>query len=261
MFRLTTRIPAATRAVASRANLTRALATQAPNPTQAAKSAPEAIQGKDRSAFPSASAFENELTRSAPVTSAPFSADSDYQDLTQSHKGLSQEPFSKEAADILLAPVVFADIEVKPDGMLYLPEIKYRRILNRAFGPGGWGLIPRGPHTVANKNISREYALFCHGRFVAQARGEQQFFSEDGLATSSEGAKSNALMRCCKDLGIASELWDPAFLDEWKKEHAVQAMTVNKFNQTRKSLWRRKDRKFAYPIMEDTASPSYSKRN
>lgn len=24
-----------------------------------------------------------------------------------------------------------------------------------------------------------------------------------------EAAKSNALMRCCKDLGVASELWDP----------------------------------------------------
>lgn len=24
-----------------------------------------------------------------------------------------------------------------------------------------------------------------------------------------ESAKSNALMRCCKDLGVASELWDP----------------------------------------------------
>jgi hypothetical protein len=24
-----------------------------------------------------------------------------------------------------------------------------------------------------------------------------------------EAAKSNALVRCCKDLGIASELWDP----------------------------------------------------
>jgi len=35
------------------------------------------------------------------------------------------------------------DIEMKPDGMIYLPEIKYRRILNRAFGPGGWGLAPR----------------------------------------------------------------------------------------------------------------------
>ena len=29
-------------------------------------------------------------------------------------------------------------------GMIYLPEILYRRILNAAFGPGGWALMPRG---------------------------------------------------------------------------------------------------------------------
>jgi len=25
-----------------------------------------------------------------------------------------------------------------------MPEIKYRRILNQAFGPGGWALMPLG---------------------------------------------------------------------------------------------------------------------
>lgn len=30
------------------------------------------------------------------------------------------------------------------EGLIYLPEIKYRRILNIAFGPGGWALVPRG---------------------------------------------------------------------------------------------------------------------
>ena len=44
-------------------------------------------------------------------------------------------------------------------------------------------------------------------RFVAQARGEMQYFSEESISTAAEGCKSNALMRCCKDLGIASELW------------------------------------------------------
>ena len=29
-------------------------------------------------------------------------------------------------------------------GLVYLPEIMYRRILNQSFGPGGWGLMPRG---------------------------------------------------------------------------------------------------------------------
>jgi hypothetical protein len=47
---------------------------------------------------------------------------------------------------------------------LYLPEIKYRRILNRAFGPGGWGLAPRGESIVTGKLITREYGLIVQGR-------------------------------------------------------------------------------------------------
>jgi hypothetical protein len=58
------------------------------------------------------------------------------------------------------------DIEVKPDGIIYLPEIKYRRILNKAFGPGGWGLAPRGELVVGEKVVTREYALVVHGRYV-----------------------------------------------------------------------------------------------
>lgn len=42
---------------------------------------------------------------------------------------------------------------------------------------------------------------------VGVARGEQEYFDPEGIPTATEGAKSNALMRCCKDLGIASELW------------------------------------------------------
>ncbi len=77
------------------------------------------------------------------------------------------------------------------------------------------------------KIVSREYALVCLGRFVSRgarmkrisiklidyvrlvgvARGEQEYFDPSGIPTATEGCKSNALMRCCKDLGIASELW------------------------------------------------------
>jgi hypothetical protein len=111
-------------------------------------------------------------------------------DWSKSFHGLSTQPFSSEVAEILMQPVNADDIEVKPgnvitcsldkqcdynvvmnflsptDGLLYLPEIKYRRILNKAFGPGGWGLAPRGEHSISPKNISREYALICHGRYV-----------------------------------------------------------------------------------------------
>ena len=85
-------------------------------------------------------------------------------DWARSFHGLSSEPFSKEAAEILLQPIRPTDIEVKPDGIVYLPEIKYRRILNKAFGPGGWGMAPRGETMVTGKSVTREYALVAHGR-------------------------------------------------------------------------------------------------
>ena len=87
-------------------------------------------------------------------------------DWTRSYHGLSTHAFPKEAADTLLAPVHPEDVEVKPDGIIYLPEIKYRRILNKAFGPGAWGLAPRGETIVTAKAVTREYALVVHGRYV-----------------------------------------------------------------------------------------------
>lgn len=87
------------------------------------------------------------------------------EDWTRSFHGLSAEPFSKEAAAILMQPIPPEDIEIKHDGIVYMPEIKYRRILNKAFGPGGWGLAPRGETIVTPKSVTREYALVAHGRY------------------------------------------------------------------------------------------------
>jgi hypothetical protein len=87
-------------------------------------------------------------------------------DWSSSFHGLSTTPFSPETAAVLMQPLDKYDIEVKPDGIIYLPEIKYRRILNKAFGPGGWGLAPRGELVVGEKVVTREYALVVHGRYV-----------------------------------------------------------------------------------------------
>ncbi|RYP18521.1 hypothetical protein DL765_003896 [Monosporascus sp. GIB2] len=169
-------------------------------------------------------------------------------DWTQSYHGLGTSAFPPEVSAILQAPLDPDDIEVKPDGIIYLPEIKYRRILNAAFGPGGWGLAPRGELMVHEKLVTREYALVVHGRFVAQARGEQQYFSEEGVSTAAEGCKSNALMRCCKDLGIASELWDPRFIRKFMKAHAVQQWVEHVTTKKRKQIWLRKDDEVRYPF-------------
>ncbi|KAL0950078.1 hypothetical protein HGRIS_010082 [Hohenbuehelia grisea] len=185
----------------------------------------------------------------APKDSSPFKEPAT--DWSKSYHGLSTQAFSKEIADVLLAPIGPLDIEIKPDGLLYLPEIKYRRVLNKAFGPGGWGLAPRSETNVGPKIVSREYALVCHGRLVAIARGEQEYFDPNGVATATEACKSNALMRCCKDLGVASELWDPRFIREFKAKHCIEIFAEHVPTKKKKKLWRRRDQpKFGYPYQE-----------
>ncbi|GKT65745.1 hypothetical protein ColTof4_03490 [Colletotrichum tofieldiae] len=169
-------------------------------------------------------------------------------DWSKSYYGLGTQRFSKEVVDILLQPVNTADVEVKPDGIIYLPEIKYRRILNAAFGPGGWGLVPKGEVVVGDKIVTREYALIAEGRFISQAQGENTYFSLENLPSAVEGCKSNALMRCCKDLGIASDLWDPVFIRQFKKQHADEVWVEHVVTKKKKMVWTRKDVPVGYPF-------------
>ncbi|KXL47015.1 hypothetical protein M433DRAFT_106016 [Acidomyces richmondensis BFW] len=173
-------------------------------------------------------------------------------DWTRSFHGLSSSPFTAEQAAILQQEIKYDDIEIKPDGIIYLPEIKYRRILNKAFGPGGWGLAPRGETIITGKVVTREYGLVCGGRLVSIARGEQQYFDPDGIPTATEGCKSNALMRCCKDLGIASELWDPRYIKKFMTEYGRETVVEHVVTKKRRKHWMRKDDTIKYPFKEVT---------
>jgi hypothetical protein len=94
---------------------------------------------------------------------SPYANDWDV-DWSTSFHGIASAPFSPEVAEILRRPIKTKDVEIKPDGILYLPEIKYRNILFDAFGPGGWGMVPRGPVVVGEKIVTREWALVVQGR-------------------------------------------------------------------------------------------------
>jgi hypothetical protein len=108
-------------------------------------------------------------------------------------------------------------------------------------------------------------ALFLNGgsftdrygyRFVSEARGECGYFSEETIPTAGEGCKSNALMRCCKDLGIASELWDPRYIREFKKTHAHEVWVEHVVNKKRRQVWKLKDADVAYPYKEVKSTPA-----
>ncbi|UNI22791.1 hypothetical protein JDV02_008647 [Purpureocillium takamizusanense] len=165
-----------------------------------------------------------------------------------SFHGVSFKPVSEEQFKVLMQPLDERDIEVKPDGIIYLPEIKYRRRLNEAFGPMGWGMIPKEAPVVGDSVVTREYALVADGRFVSQAQGENGFFSPEQLPSAVEGCKSNALMRCCKDLGIGSELWDPHFIRWFRKTRMEEVWVEHQVTKKKRTLWYRKGEvEVAYP--------------
>ena len=157
--------------------------------------------------------------------------------------GIASQPFSAEQAEMLLQKIEDDQVEIRPDGLVYLPEIRYRRILNRTFGPGAWALMPRSIDLGDNMLYYRG-ALFVHGRFVSEAIGEQQYFPNNdrmSYATAAEAAKSNCLVRCCKDLGIASDLWDPTFTRQWLATYAVEVWCQNRQDpHKRKKFWRKR---------------------
>lgn len=113
---------------------------------------------------PAASPAFGEAISASSIPPAPDAGGGPAIDWSSSFHGLSTAPFEARVAETLMRSLDPEDVEVKPDGIIYLPEIKYRRILNAAFGPGGWGLAPRGELAVGDKVVTREYALIVHGR-------------------------------------------------------------------------------------------------
>lgn len=86
-----------------------------------------------------------------------------------------------------------------------------------------------------------------YSSLVSVSRGEQQYFDPNGIPTATEGCKSNALMRCCKDLGVASELWDPRFIRKFKKEYCDEKFCEHVLTKKKRKLWKRKGDVFEYP--------------
>jgi len=115
--------------------------------------------------------------------------------------------------------------------------MEYVTRLRNAFGMN-WSIIPQGMPKLNENLIRWGFWLIVRGSLMGYAIGEQEY--HPGNATMSytdacEGAKSNALMRLCKGVGISLELWKPSFIREWKLKYA-ETYTDNKS----KLRWRKK---------------------
>src|SRR3990167_7478215 len=146
-----------------------------------------------------------------------------------------------EQKNNLYAPVDEALVEIRPDGLVYLPWMEYVTRLRKTFGLQ-WAIIPHGAPKAHGNYILWPFWMVIQGKLVAYAMGEQEYQPANRTMTwgdACEGAKSNALMRLCKNMGISLELWQPSFIRAWKSKHAE---TYEKKNRqgVLTTYWRRK---------------------
>jgi len=145
--------------------------------------------------------------------------------------------FTKEQKEILFAPVDEEAVEIREDGMVYMPHCEYRRRLTQALG-GQWAMLPVEVKPKLEGNLMLwGFFLFIQGKPMGFAWGEQTYQPTNPRMTygdAMEGAKSNALTRLCKDLGIAGELWQPTFIKAWKAKYAES------YSDQGRRKWRKK---------------------
>lgn len=132
--------------------------------------------------------------------------------------GLVELKLTEKEEQVLSERVPVEKVEWKPrvkDGppeIAYLPHHVYTHWLNRAFGRTGWTLVPIGKPVKSDGNVVLvPYVLHVHGKPIAFAWGEQEFFPDNKQQTYGdviESTVASALRRCVKHLGVGLEMWD-----------------------------------------------------
>jgi hypothetical protein len=133
-------------------------------------------------------------------------------------------------------------IEIRPDGLVYIPWMEYVTRLRESFGME-WSIIPKGMPKVSpgGDTIMWGFYLIIQGNLCGFAIGEQIYHRNNPEMTwgdACEGAKSNALMRLCKQIGINLEMWKPSYVAKWKRKYAEKYTGL--VRGVEKTLWRKK---------------------
>jgi len=151
--------------------------------------------------------------------------------LTAAYAQASTLKLTEAESKALRAP--FSDDKVRggakgDERILYITHIHVSDRLNDVLGIGQWALVKRSQRaeqtkTVDGKPLTRIYfegVMLIRGAFVAEAVGVGQYHPnnpKEDYGTGLESAMSDCLTRCCKRLGIGSQVWDKGYCDAWLK--------------------------------------------
>jgi hypothetical protein len=162
------------------------------------------------------------------------------------YNGASTIQIEKADQEMLCAPFDDLQYEIRPDGYLYVPQALIRGRFNSRIGIGQWAIVLLRdwfePISEQANKLYYDGAILIRGKFASRSIGEATYYTNNrnqSWASALESGKSDCMVRCAKDLGIALEVYDPGFVRRWQKEYAKRVWVQEK--QEKKVLWRRKD--------------------
>lgn len=163
------------------------------------------------------------------VTAAQAKVEAVAQLTMDAYKRASQLALSD--AEIAALTAEFPDEAFKPgaggkEHLIYIEHAYLRDRLNAVFRPGQWAIVPRNrwaepfktQKSVEGSRVYVEAMLCIRGCFAAEAVGEMEYYpsnASQNYGDAVEGAKTAALRRCCKEIGIGLQAWKKDWCDAW----------------------------------------------
>lgn len=117
------------------------------------------------------------------------------------------------------------------ENLIYIEHSALRDRLNKSLGAGQWAIIPRNrwseefeyfdKGSKTHEKAVRVYVeamLLIRGCFVGEAVGDCVYYPKNqqmNYGDAVEGAKTQALRRCCKELGVGLQAWSKDWCMGW----------------------------------------------
>lgn len=118
------------------------------------------------------------------------------------------------------------------ENLIYIQHSALRGRLNKVLGIGKWALVVRNKwaedyRTAKGNEASRVYVeavMLVRGAFAAESIGDMTYYKNNdsqNFGDAFEGAKSAALRRCAKELGVGLQAWDKTWCDAWLSKYPI----------------------------------------
>jgi hypothetical protein len=153
---------------------------------------------------------------------------------------------TKEEQSMLSSPPGPDVVEIRPDGVVYAPWSGVAERMDDALGIGEWTLVPEGKPMLQDGFVCWQFHLFVRGHWVTTSIGEHPDPKRRklSLANRAEAAKSDALTKCSKALGVFREMWIRGWTKEWQAENCERVWALqDEYTPSGAWLWRRKDKR------------------